>query len=64
MGIQLPRSFQGYKEEYTEICAWSTRTTFSVFPPPGDERNTVGEKKKNILKNWLNVKTCQCYCAL
>lgn len=44
MGIPLPKSVQEYKEGYTEICAWSTQTTFSVFPPPGDGRNTVGNK--------------------
>lgn len=45
MGIQLPRNFQEYKEEYTEICVWNMQTTSSVFPPLGDERNTVGNKR-------------------
>lgn len=48
MEIQLPRSFQEYKEEYTEICVANMQTTFSVFPPLGDEHNTV-EGKKTLL---------------
>lgn len=54
MGIQLPRSFQAYKEVYTEICAWNMQTAFSVFPPLGDGRNTVGGKKKK--KNFFEAR--------
>lgn len=41
MGILLPRSFQEYREEYTEIGAASRQTAFSAFPPLVDGRNTV-----------------------
>lgn len=41
MGIQLPKSFQEYKEECKENDALSMQTASSVFLPLEDERNTV-----------------------
>lgn len=43
MGNPLPRSFLESKEGYTEICVWNRQTTSSLFPPLGDQRNTLEE---------------------
>ncbi|MEQ2181842.1 hypothetical protein GOODEAATRI_015783, partial [Goodea atripinnis] len=59
MGIQLPRSFQGYKEEHRDTDASSKPTASFASPPPADERNTAGNgnyfNRNNVSKQTRNT---------